>query len=79
MIQTRNAERMQHVTLPNEAVGDIIILLLRGDNFDTTIEILSLLIKSPHLVIGTLSTDCINQTFELCLKQAHVPAIFVSI
>ncbi|EZA52602.1 hypothetical protein DMN91_001724 [Ooceraea biroi] len=75
-VQTRNAERIQHTTMSSKVVGNIVLLLLRADNFDKTIEIISSLIKSPHLIIGTLTTECINEIFELCLTQTHVPAIF---
>jgi len=79
MIQMRNNERLQHMTVSNKIIGDIITLLLRGDNFDMTIKVISSLIKLPYLINGTLTTECINEIFELCLKNAHVPTIFVSI
>lgn len=62
-------------------MGNIILLLLRGNNFTKTIEIISLLIRSPHLIENgqTITAEHINEIFELCLAQAHVPAIFVSI
>lgn len=60
-------------------MGNIIVLLLRGDNFDKAIEVMSSLIESPHLIIGTITTDHVREIFELCLAQAHVPAIFVSV
>lgn len=61
--------------------GNIIILLLRENNFDKIVEIISLLIRSPHLIKNghTITTEHINEIFELCLAQAHVPAIFVSV
>lgn len=65
--------------MSNTIVGNIIVLLLRGDNFDKAMEVLSLLIKSPHLVIDTIMVDHVREIFELCLAQAHVPAIIVSI
>lgn len=65
--------------MSNTIVGNIIILLLRGDNFDKAMEVLSLLIESPHLIIGTIMADYVREIFELCLAQAHVPAIFVSV
>jgi len=67
--------------MSNTVVGNIIMLLLRGNNFDKTIEIISLLVRSPHLIKNshTITAEHINEIFELCLAQAHVPAIFVSI
>lgn len=65
--------------MSNTIMGNIIILLLRGDNFDKVIEILSSLIESPHLMVGILMEDHVSEIFKLCLAQAHVPAIFVSI
>ncbi|KAM0730873.1 Small ribosomal subunit protein mS39 [Formica fusca] len=75
-IQVQNTKRIQHITMSNTIVGNIIILLLRGDNFDKAMEVLSLLIESPHLIIGTIMADYVREIFELCLAQAHVPAIF---
>lgn len=60
-------------------MGNIIVLLLRGGNFDKVKEILSLLIESPHLIVGILMEDHVHEIFELCLAQAHIPIIFVSI
>lgn len=65
--------------MSNIMIGDLIVLLLRGEKFDKAIEVMSLLIQSPHLVIGTITTEYINEIFELCLTQTHVPAILVSI
>ncbi|XP_050449484.1 protein PTCD3 homolog, mitochondrial [Cataglyphis hispanica] len=75
-IQTQNTKRIQHIMMSNTIVGNIIVLLVRGDNFDKAMEVLSLLIESPHLVIGTIMVDHVREIFELCLAQAHVPAIF---
>ncbi|KMQ94849.1 protein ptcd3-like mitochondrial protein [Lasius niger] len=75
-IQVQNTKRIQHVTVSNTIMGNIIVLLLRGDNFDKAIEVMSSLIESPHLIIGTITTDHVREIFELCLAQAHVPAIF---
>ncbi|XP_024881775.1 protein PTCD3 homolog, mitochondrial [Temnothorax curvispinosus] len=77
-IQTQNVRKMQHVLISNTVVGNIIILLLRGNNFDKTVEIISSLVRSPHLIknSNTIITEHINEIFELCLAQAHVPAIF---
>lgn len=77
--QTQNTKRLQHVTVSNTVIGSIIVLCLRGNNFAKATEILSSVNQSPHLVIGTITTECINEIFELYLAQAHVPAIFVSI
>lgn len=60
-------------------VGNIIVLLLRGGNFGKVKEILSLLIESPHLIVGILMENHIHEIFELCLAQADIPIIFVSI
>lgn len=78
MSQTQNTKRLQNVTVPNNVIGGILVLLLRGDNFDKAVEVMSMLIQSPHLIVGTVTTECINEIFELSLAQAHVPAIFVS-
>lgn len=61
--------------------GNIIILLLRDNHFDKTVEIIMSLIRSPHLIKNshTITMEHINEIFELCLAQAYVPAIFVSI
>ncbi|XP_018316466.1 protein PTCD3 homolog, mitochondrial [Mycetomoellerius zeteki] len=77
-IQTQNSKRLQHVLVSNIIMGNIILLLLRGNNFTKTIEIISLLIRSPHLIENgqTITAEHINEIFELCLAQAHVPAIF---
>lgn len=75
-IQAQGAKRIQHVTVSNTIMGNLILLLLRGDNYDKATEIMLLLIKSPNLIIGTITTDHIREIFDLCLAQAHVPAIF---
>lgn len=59
--------------------GNIIILLLRGDNFDKAVEVISTLNSLPHLIVGVITKEHINEIFELCLAQAHVLAIFVSV
>lgn len=66
--------------MSNIVMGSIIVLLLRGDNFDKAVEIISSLVHSPHLIKDshTITTEHINEIFELCLAQAYVPAIFVS-
>lgn len=78
-MQTQNTKRIQHIVMTHTLTSNIIMLLLRGSNFDKVMEVLSLLINSPHLVSGTITADCINEIFEICLAQAHVPIIFVSI
>lgn len=78
-IQTQNTRRIQHITVSNTIMGNIIVLLLRGDNFDKAMEILMSLIEAPNLIVGTITADHVREIFELCLAQAHVPAIFVSI
>lgn len=77
-IQTQNAKRVRHFLVSNTVAGNIIMLLLRGNNFDKAVEIISSLVRSPHLIknSNTLTTEHINEIFELCLAQAHVPAIF---
>ncbi|XP_072760138.1 small ribosomal subunit protein mS39 [Anoplolepis gracilipes] len=75
-IQAQNTKRIQHITVSNAIVGNIIMLLLRGNNFDKTMEVFSTLIESQNLIIGTLTADHVHEIFELCLAQAHVPAIF---
>ena len=79
--QIQNSKRVQHFLVSNTVMGNIILLLLRGNNFTKTIEIISLLVRSPHLIKNgqTITTEHINEIFELCLAQAYVPAIFVSI
>ncbi|KAG5313371.1 PTCD3 protein, partial [Acromyrmex insinuator] len=77
-IQTQNSKRLQHVLVSNTIMGNIILLLLRGNNFTKTIEIISLLVRSPNLIKNgqTITTEHINEIFELCLAQAYVPVIF---
>ncbi|XP_018340021.1 PREDICTED: protein PTCD3 homolog, mitochondrial [Trachymyrmex septentrionalis] len=77
-IQAQNSKRLQHVFVSNTIIGNIILLLLRANNFTKTTEIISLLVRSPHLIKNgqTITTEHINQIFELCLAQAYVPAIF---
>ncbi|XP_012061081.1 PREDICTED: protein PTCD3 homolog, mitochondrial [Atta cephalotes] len=77
-IQIQNSKRVQHFLVSNTVMGNIILLLLRGNNFTKTIEIISLLVRSPHLIKNgqTITTEHINEIFELCLAQAYVPAIF---
>ncbi|XP_018396267.1 PREDICTED: protein PTCD3 homolog, mitochondrial [Cyphomyrmex costatus] len=77
-IQTQNSKRLQHFLVSNTVVGNIVVLLLRGNNFDKAIQIISLLVRSPHLIKNgqTITTEHINEIFELCLTQAYVPAIF---
>lgn len=75
-IQTQNAKRIQHIIMSDTIVGNIIVLLLRGGNFGKVKEILSLLIESPHLIVGILMENHIHEIFELCLAQADIPIIF---
>ncbi|KAL0116506.1 hypothetical protein PUN28_009876 [Cardiocondyla obscurior] len=77
-IQAQNVRRLQHVLISNTVAGSIIILMLRGNNFDKVIEIISLLVRSPHLIKNglTITTEHINEIFQLCLAQTYVPAIF---
>ncbi|XP_012223048.1 small ribosomal subunit protein mS39 [Linepithema humile] len=75
-VQTQNTKRVQHIIMTHTSTGNMIVLLLRGNNFDKAMEVLSLLINSPHLITGTITTDCIDEIFEICLAQAHVPMIF---
>ncbi|KAG5345529.1 PTCD3 protein, partial [Acromyrmex charruanus] len=77
-IYTQNSKRLQHVLVSNTIIGNMILLLLRGNNFTKTIEIISLLVRSPNLIKNgqTITTQHINEIFELCLAQAYVPVIF---
>lgn len=77
-IQTQNTKRIQHFVVSNTIIGNVIVLLLRGNNFDKAIEIVSSLVRSPHLVKNnqTITVEHINEIFELCLAQGHVPMIF---
>lgn len=67
------------MTMPSTVMGDIAVLLLRNGNIDKMMDVMLSLNKSPHLMIGVISTERINEMFEVCLSQAHTPAIFVSI
>ncbi|KAL6262560.1 hypothetical protein P5V15_005352 [Pogonomyrmex californicus] len=75
-IQAQNRRKIQHTLVSNTQMANIIILLLRGNNFDKTVEIISSMINSPHLIKSNLTTEHINEIFELCLTQAYVPTIF---
>ncbi|EFN82763.1 Protein PTCD3-like protein, mitochondrial [Harpegnathos saltator] len=78
-IQSQNAKRMQHLMMPSTVMGDIAVLLARGDNMDKMIDVILSLTKLPHLMKGVIEMERINEIFELCLAQAHTPAVFVII
>ncbi|XP_014484902.1 PREDICTED: protein PTCD3 homolog, mitochondrial [Dinoponera quadriceps] len=78
-IQTQNTKRLQHMTVPSTVMGDIAMLLLRCGNTDKMMDVILTLVKSPHLMTGTISTERINEMFEVCLAQAHTPAILTII
>ncbi|XP_020293328.1 protein PTCD3 homolog, mitochondrial [Pseudomyrmex gracilis] len=73
-VQDQTSGKLEHIS--NTVAGNIIILLLRGDYFDKAVEVISTLNSSPHLIVGVITKEHINEIFELCLAQAHVPAIF---
>ncbi|XP_011871235.1 PREDICTED: protein PTCD3 homolog, mitochondrial [Vollenhovia emeryi] len=77
-VEAQNNKRMRHFLISNTVAGNVILLLLRGNNFDKIVEIISSLVRSPHLIKNnhTITTEHINEIFELCLAEAHVPAIF---
>lgn len=64
--------------MSGQAMGNIAVLLVRGNKIDKMMELMMSLVKSPHLITGTISTERINEMFEICLAQAYTPAIFVS-
>lgn len=78
-MQTQNAKRIQNFIIPSTSMGDIAVLLLRGGNIDKMMNVVLLWTNLPHLMQGNVTIERINEMFEVCLAQAHTPAIFVSI
>lgn len=79
VIQNRNTKRIQHTIVSNTVMGDIAVLLVRGGNIDKVTDVILSWIKSPHLMTGSVTIECINEMFEVCLAQGHASVIFVSI
>ncbi|XP_033215481.1 protein PTCD3 homolog, mitochondrial [Belonocnema kinseyi] len=54
---------------------NLAILCLRGEEFDQMLEILSVLISSKNLVIGSLKPESIREIFDACMDRGHTQAV----
>uniref|UniRef100_A0A1A9X4T6 Small ribosomal subunit protein mS39 n=1 Tax=Glossina brevipalpis TaxID=37001 RepID=A0A1A9X4T6_9MUSC len=62
-------EENKRLSFTGDMVGDIICLLIRGENFEKANEIFKNVDKNQHAIPGTPSEHCIQEYIEACIAN----------
>ncbi|XP_043266912.1 protein PTCD3 homolog, mitochondrial [Venturia canescens] len=68
-IQEQSEYRTHKMVYNGIILGDVVVLLLRGDQFDRFHEVLRFLISQQNKIIGTMNTEQLTEIFESCLVR----------
>ncbi|XP_017778840.1 PREDICTED: protein PTCD3 homolog, mitochondrial [Nicrophorus vespilloides] len=68
-IENQNENRIQKLAFTGEMLGNIMIMVLRNNDFEKAFEVMQKLDKGMHSVVGVPKLDALSMFMDHCIKE----------
>ena len=77
-MQEANEKRLQRLMHPAVTLGDMAVILLRGNQFEKMLEVLEYLTKMQDSVVGAIKPERLQEIFQTCIARGHTEGAMVN-
>lgn len=67
--ETADTRATKKLQFTGQMIGDILVLLVRGGDFETALKVFEIIDKDQHKIPGTPSEQCILEFTEACIQN----------
>lgn len=71
IIESQKINSRRSISFSGNMIGDILTLLIRGNEFEKSVEVFTYIDKNQHLIPGTPTDKCLNEFIEATIVNRY--------